>query len=380
MKTLLSEPELLEMQTRLTLAGQTMGGLLSADRLPSAYIKERMHSEEMRGHNWELLRQSAEANGLYFEPFGVNGSSTHALLWIAREDIPENGAKPPKFDGQFLGISDPYRDPRLKNWTGYHQIRDGKDMIPLGLYALEYPKVPLLLVDFRSTHSPKRREMIRHAATDTISGVLGISKFSNLPFFMGSVAFNFVRLRHGAPDNRSARLKAYSEVREWLELDGSIDPELRSVLQKRLEVMGVNPMDESVADEAKIAQRQYTALIRYAEDPHGLPARIEHDRQTELTADHHSMGARVGFHAATIASFGLYNHREKDQDTLIAQLDQERRYTRQMRFLEDVARSSPRTDIVWNMDEVRRAIDEVSASGATARSALLVQKIMRPDG
>src|SRR6202034_4259052 len=140
---------LLEMQTRLTLAGQTFGGLVSPERLPSTYIKERTRSEEMRGHNWELLRQRAEENGLYFEPFGINGSSTHALLWIAREDIP--AAR--KYDGQFLGITDPYRDPRLKNWTGFHQMRDGKDMIPLGLYALEYPKVPLLLVDFRNTHA-----------------------------------------------------------------------------------------------------------------------------------------------------------------------------------------------------------------------------------
>jgi hypothetical protein len=376
-KTILSEPELLEMETRLTLAGKTLGGLVSADHLPAAYIKERTRSEEMRGHNWELLRQHAEANGLYFEPFGINGSSTHALLWIAREDIPQDDARARKFDGQFLGISDPYRDTRLRNWTGYHQIRDGKDMIPLALYALEYPKVPLLLVDFRDSHSTKRREMIRHAATDTVSGVLGISKFGNWPFLVGSFGFNFVTVRHGATNDRAARLKAYSEVREWLALDGNIDPELREEMQKSLEIMGVNPMDASIADEAVIARKQYAALVRYAEDPHGLPERVAHDRETELTADHHKMPARVGFHLATIATLGMYNHREKYQDTLIAQLDLERRYASQMRFLEDVARSSPQTDIVWNMDDVRKAIDEVTATGAPARSAHLVEKIMR---
>ena len=41
-------------------------------------------TEETRGHNWELLRQRAEANGLYFEPLGLTASRTHALLWVSR--------------------------------------------------------------------------------------------------------------------------------------------------------------------------------------------------------------------------------------------------------------------------------------------------------
>ena len=171
-KPLLSEPELLEIEARLTLAGRTLGGLVTAEKLPEAYVKHRTKSEEMRAHNWELVRQRAEANGLYFEPLGLNRSATHALLWVAKDDLGER-----KFDGQFLGISDPFHDARLRNWTGYRQARDGRELIPLALYALEYPKVPLLLVDFRDTHAPKHREMLRHAATDTVSGVLGVSKW-----------------------------------------------------------------------------------------------------------------------------------------------------------------------------------------------------------
>src|SRR5271156_6502721 len=110
-KTMLHEPELLEMETRLTLAGQPLGGLLTADKLPGAYVKQRTRSEEMRGHNWELLRQRAEANGLYFEPFGEPGSSTHALLWMATGDLADGNQR--KFDSQFLGIADPYHDDRL---------------------------------------------------------------------------------------------------------------------------------------------------------------------------------------------------------------------------------------------------------------------------
>src|SRR6185369_9945584 len=125
---LFSEPELLEMQARLALAGKTLGGLVNAEKLPEAYFKNREQTEETRGHNWELLRQRAEENGLYFEPLGFARSRTHALLWIAKDDIPYNNARllnepARKFDGRFLGISDPFNDSRVKNWTGYTQTR-----------------------------------------------------------------------------------------------------------------------------------------------------------------------------------------------------------------------------------------------------------------
>jgi hypothetical protein len=371
-KTLLSEPELLEMQTRLTLAGQTLGGLVAAEKLPSAYVKERTHSEELRGHNWELLRQRAESNGLYFEPFGFNGSATHALLWIATADLAKHD-----WDGQFLGIANPYNDDRLKHWTGYTQVRDGREMIPLGLYALEYPKVPLLLVDFRNPHKTKKREMLSHAATDTVSGVLGISEWGNWPYMAAAMSINFIRERHGSANNRTARLKAYSEVREWLALDGSLDPGLRAELQKRLETMGVNPMEESVFAEARIAQHQYEALLKYAQDPQGLPARLERDRRGELNAFEHNAGSRVGQKIAQIASLGIYSPAKPDPSTVEGQLDERRRIEKQASFLMTVARSSPKTEVVWNMDEVRRALDELAASKVPARSAQVIQQIMR---
>jgi hypothetical protein len=376
-RTLLSEPELLEMQTRLTLAGKPLGGLVAAEKLPEAYVKQRTHSEELRGHNWELLRQRAEANGLYFQPFEVNGSATHALLWVATADLTERKSAERKWDGRWLGIADPFTDDRLHKWAGYREVRNGREMIPLGLYALEYPKVPLLLVDFRATHAPKRREMIRHAATDTVTGVLGISQWGNWPYMAGAWAFNFVRERHGAANNRTARLQAYSEVREWLALDGSLDSGLRADLQKRLEVLGVNPMEESVFVEAGISERQYAALVRYAQDPHGLPERLEHDRRAELSAYENTAAERARSRFATLATLGIHSAATIDSAQVIAGLDEHRQLNRQTSFLATVARSSPQTDVVWNMDEVRRALDQLAGSRMPARSAAVIQQIMR---
>ena len=389
----LSEPELLEMQARLSLAGKTFGGLVTADRLPEAYLQNREQTQETLGHNWELLRQRAEANGLYFDPLGFARSRTHALLWIAREDLLTNGQSH-KWDGRFLGITDPFTDSRLKNWTGYTEKRyfdesglpvdaaspgaTSRELIPLALYALDYPKVPLILVDFRDTHKPKNREMLRLATGDAVTGVLGISKFGNWPYLAGSLTWNFVRSRHGDPNNRSARLKAFSQVRRWLTLDGEMDPNLRAELQRRLDILGVNPLGDSVFNEPQIAEHQYEALLRYAADPNGLPARLDHDRNAEVAASRHGLRARVGLRLAKWSTFGIYSHREMpDSAGLTAVVDRERRAQFQIRFLETVAKSSAQPDLVWNIAEVRNAVNELIATGVPPHSIDVVSRIMR---
>jgi hypothetical protein len=395
---LLSEPELLEAQARLSLASKTLGGLVTTERLPEAYLKNRIQTEETRGHNWELLRQRAEANGLYFDPLGFARSRTHALLWIAREDVTTVEGQSRKWDGRFLGIADPFDDSRLKNWTGYTEERyfdesglpidaekaavtpgaTSRELIPLALYALEYPKVPLVLVDFRDTHKPKNREMLRLATGDAVTGVLGVSKFGNWPYLAGSMTWNFVRSRHGDPNNRTARLKAFSQVRRWLTLDGSMDPALRAELQRRLEILGVNPLEDSVFEETEIAERQYDALLRYAADPKGLPARLDHDRNAELAARRHGIPARTGLRMANWFSLGIYSHHEmKDSTSLEAAVGRQRRAEYQIRFLETVAKSSPQPDAVWNIAEVRSAVNELIETGVPARSTQVVSRLMQ---
>ena len=51
--------------------------------------------------------------------------------------------------------------------------------------------------------------------------------------------------------------------------------------------------------------------------------------------------------------------------------------TQHVQLLASVARSSTDPSIVWNMDQVRRALDDLSANGFPARSAQVVQRIMR---
>jgi len=358
-RAILSEPELQEIQARLMLAGQTLGGLVTAEKLPDAYFKRRGQTQETLGHNWELLRQSAEANGLYFDPLGVGDAPTHVLLWIARDEAVSGHP----FNGRFLDIQNPYGDQRVQQWWGVtikrsydpsgREVAPGtpdateRELIPLALYGLDYPKVPLLLVDFRNALSAKRREMLGRAASDVITGVLGVSRWGNWPYMAGSMGWNFLRARRGVPTNGEQRLEAYAGVRRWLALDDSLDPALRAELQQRLEMMGVNPLEESVFDENKFARKRYAALLAYAADPKGLPARLEKDRAAELTAYDHGAMARTGLKLAHFATFGIYDHHEPEQSAaLVAVLDKERRASGEIRFLETVLKSSSNPELV----------------------------------
>jgi hypothetical protein len=334
----ISDKEMQAMQARLALAGQILGGLVDDDHLSKAYYKQRGRTEETRGHNWELLRQRAEANGLYFEPFGLDGSSTHALLLIDPKDL-ANTTHP--YDRRFLDIQNPYVDVRLKLWKGitvpaYFDAEGRKvstpvqggttrNLIPLALYSLEYPKVPLLLADFRSPRGTKRREMFRRATDDTVVGVFGISRFGNWPYMAGSMIYSFVRSRHGDPNNRPARLAAYAQTRRWLSLDAELDPRLRDELLRRVETMGVNPLDESVFREQNVAERQYAALEKYVAAPNGLAARLERDRNEERTEMVHNWGARFGLKTVHLLSLGAYQHREEHGQGLLEALDSKRR-------------------------------------------------------
>jgi hypothetical protein len=302
----IGDDELMEMQARLQLAGQSLGGLVTARKLPDAYFTQRTRREEMRGHNWELLRQRAEANGLYFEPMGV-GLPTHAMLWIARDDAYDTTHP---FNDKFLGIANPYTDMRVREWDGVTSERDGRELVPLALYSLTYPKVPLLLIDFRNTFAPRRREMIARALTDTVTGLIGYSKWGNWPYMAGSFLFNFTITRRGSATNGAARLNAYAEVQRWLALDGSMAAPLRQGLLHRLASLGVNPLENGTFREFEVARRQYEALRAYAADPRGLSARIEAYRAAELTAYEHKPIARAGLTLARIATLGLYHHRE----------------------------------------------------------------------
>jgi hypothetical protein len=339
----LTEEEIAAVEERLELTGRPLGGLVADEYLEKDHEKQRTKETEIRGHNWELLRQRAEESGLYLQPLDPAAPfSSRAILWVAEADL-EDGAER-RFDGQFLNISNPFADPRLRHWSGYSETwnldqqgvpvsvpvsADAPDarpvrMIPLAMYGLDHPRTPLLLVDFRGAGHPSRREIGLKIAEDVSSGVFYLTGFGNLGYLAAKSSLMFIHTRHGGATDRAARRRAFVFERHAIGVDGNIDPGLRKELLARIEKVDVNPIERSWDQEIREARAQYDALIAYAQRT-GLEREIAKSRDGETRAAAHGKGARVLLNMASIGTLGLYHHHEPESDSSMAKLDQQRR-------------------------------------------------------
>ena len=376
-----SPAEMAAIQGRMLLSEKTFGGFVDDSNLQSYYTKKTTQTRDERGHNWELLRQRAESESLYFEPLLMpDGSATHALLWVAKRDLIKHQGS--RYSGRFINIANPWTDKRLLKWEGYVETRyfdsenhpvdsqtpgaEAVEMIPLGLYGLDNPKIPMLLVDFRDSYNPKKREMSRRVLNDVTRNLLSLSKFGNLPFFLGRTVFDFVTGRRGMDINQPSRLHTYSQLKLLLALNSSMEPELRSEVSGRLERISLNPFENDLNAEANIATAQYNALVAFAKDPNGLAAKVERDRRAEMTPLEHGGKAQLAFRVLNILSFGKYVHREELTEEMEHRLDIARRLQYHTRFLQQVAKSTAEVDITCNLEDVRRSLRFIAEHGSDA--------------
>jgi hypothetical protein len=373
-----TQSESAEMQARLMLTGKTFGGLIDDSYLDEVLRRQNSQMLDTRGHNWELLRQRAETEGLYFEPLVMpGGEATHALLYVSREDLQKNKGR--KFGSRFLNIKSPWSDSRLARWDGHVETRwvdaDGRpvaegaegarkvELIPLALYGLDFPKIPALLVDFRDRLNPKRREMSHRVIEDVARNVLSLSRYGDVHYFLGRTVFDFVTGRRGIDVNQPTRLRAYSQLKLLLALDATLDRDFREEIAARIESVSLNPLENDLEAEARLARQQYAALVASAKDPSGLASRLDRDRREEMVPLEHGKARRVLFRFGNVLSLGLYKHRESAAPAEVRQtLDGERRLAYHKKFLQEVARSTPVVEVVWNVEDVRRSLRYVAGA------------------
>ena len=359
----LSTQDMQTLRARLLLSTKTLGGWVGEEGLARVYATDVTQVEEMRGHNWDLLRQAAELNGLEFEPIRLaGGPPAHALLWVSKEDVETNTVNK-QFHGRFLGIAKPWGDQRLTAWKGYTEIRQWlgqpTEMIPLALYSLDHPKVPQLVADMRDSFAPGRREMVRRAVTDATAGVLGVTRTANIGLFAASYTYGFISSRWGASNNRSRRVRSYAELRARLAIDTTLNPELRNELARRADWLAMNPFEDSLDNKIKIARLQHAALVKWAQSPQGAPAELNKDRREELALLRRSEEQRVWATTARLATAGLYKKRAPDVPQSYQELDERRRVATYRRLIEQLAESGPHPEVSFNAAEVRAAIAEL---------------------
>ncbi len=82
-------------------------------------------------------------------------------------------------------------------------------MIPLAMYGLDHPRTPLLLVDFRQSGHPPRREIGLKIAEDVTSGVVSLTGVGNVGYLAAKSSLLFIHNRHGGATDRAARRRAF---------------------------------------------------------------------------------------------------------------------------------------------------------------------------
>jgi hypothetical protein len=295
-----------------------------------------------------------------------------------------------------LNIANPWADQRLQNWNGYSRVvyfdsenrptsadapgAHKVEMIPLAMYGLDHPKIPSLLIDFRHSLNPKKREISRRVVNDVAKNVLSVSNFGNLPYFLGRKAYDFVTGRRGMDLNQPTRLQSYSELKLLLSFNPTIDPTLRDEIERRIQNVSLNPLNNDDEAEVELAKQQYESLVDYAQRPDGLAARLDRDRRAEMVPFKHARSARIFFGVANVLTFGRYVHRETATPELEQRLETSRRLAYHTQFLNDVAGSSATTDIAWDMAKVTRSLQFLAREGsqasttATRAAAAIFQK------
>ncbi len=248
-------------------------------------------------------------------------------------------------------------------------------MIPLALYSLDHPNAPMLMSDFRHNRRARQTELTRRAINDAMFGIAGVARFTNLPLLAGQMSYNFVRSRHGAAVDRAARRRSYAQLRYRLAFDQELTPALRTELQRRLNMLGLNPLGETIGGQRALAEAQHQERLRYARDPMGLTAHLELDRRAEL-----NRLIRRGFWTTTQSvlsslTFGLYNPREKPTPDIAVRLAAERRVVRHEEFLAKVAASRSISEVTWNAADIRRSLDVLTHADYPARSAPAVAQV-----
>jgi hypothetical protein len=371
-----SGPTAIQLDTviaRLELRKRLLGGLVSDSGAARVGEESGYEQERFRSRNWELLRQCAEKTGLFFEPIRLAGTTgQYAVLWFPLNESfsPAGTSLGPVW--KLLNIHDPWTDERLKGWkdsvytravdaegsllpfgeTGSRNVR----MVPLGVYGLNYPKLPLLLIDFRDKLHVRWHEITQRSINEITAGVIGISHFTNWYYYVAADLYDFVSSRHGGAMDEAARLDCYSQFRVNVALDRQIDPQLRQEIQRHVNSLDINPLEAAPSREMQAARERYAQLQAQTEERGALMVRLNKQRRAELASFGETGKSQVAhelFHAAT---FGLYTHRVKSDPENLSALDRDRRFEYHLRFLNSLANAGTDPEVAYDSSQVRSSV------------------------
>jgi hypothetical protein len=197
--------------------------------------------------------------------------------------------------------------------------------------------------------------------------VLAVSPFSSVPYLLGRYLFDWATARRGMDINQISRVRSYSQLKLLIAIDESLNDDLRKDIADKIEDVSINPLENDVDVEARIARHQYENLLAYAKRPDGLPAKLDQLRREEMVTLTHSPKERALFSLAHTFSLGLYTHREKSSPDLIAQIDTRRQLEYHERRVAEIARISVKPEVDTNMAQLRESLSFISLNGSAGK-------------
>jgi hypothetical protein len=370
--TALTQVQLDTVIGKLKLREILLGGLGTDNQAARVGMQSDFEQERIRSRNRELLRQWAEKTRLIFEPLNLNGNQAHfAILWFPHSESAEPENLSLQSIWKLLAIRNPWTDERLKNWKGpvYERTLDKNSsvsVIPLAVYSLDYPKQPLILMDFRHKLSRRRREVAQRSVNELITGVLGVSHFADWYFYIAFDLHRFVVGRRGGALDEASRLDCYSAFRVNLALDRAIDPSLKKDMETRIRWLAVNPLEVAPQREIQNAIGRYKLLEKEADDG-DLMARVDKEHRFELSSFGESEKTKLTKSMLHVATFGFYKQQAKSNDMFM--LDHERRVTYQLTFLDSLIQTQTPPEISYDSERIKSSVRELSSLMSTISSS-----------
>jgi hypothetical protein len=341
---------------RLELRKKLLGGFVSERNAAKFGERQNFEQERVRLRNWELLRQSAERTGLIFEPVDMAGTTgQYALLSFSQTGRAAPAGSSLAADWKLLGIRNPWNDPRIAALPA----RDGRTAI--GFYSLNYPRHPLLLVDFRDKLHLRGHEIVQRSINEITSGIIGISHFTNWYYYVAADVYNFVVSRHGGATNQAERLDCYSQFRVALALDQQLDPALRAQLHRRGASLAVNPLEASMLREVETANARYALLTDAGGDDGRLVRQLQKSRRAELAEFGTSPKRQFAADLLHNITLGLYTRRAEESRGNLAKLDSYRRIQDDLGFLDGLAAAGTAPEVAFQPVLIKPAIDDLAA-------------------
>lgn len=361
---------------RLESRKHLLGGLMTEEGAAHAGESDELKQVTIRGRNWDLLRQCAEKTGLVFTPLDLEGEpNEYALLWFPQGATAPRSGSDLKPIWKLLNVRDPRKDPRVAQWKGPIEERQADAqgnllpvgvtgvqsvrLIPIGAYSLDYPRQPLLLVDFMGSAHVRRHEMTQRSINEITSGVIGISHFTNWYYYVAADLYDFVASRHGVAMEQDARLDCYSRFRAALALDHTLDSALKSSMQSQLDALSLNPLESAPQREMQAADIHYEALQREVADGK-LSARVDKERRQELAtfgASRKALASRELLHDITL---GAYTARVPKSDDTLSLLRRERLIRSDLTYLQAVVAEGPKPEVTHDVSQIQSRIRELA--------------------